>query len=119
MRLWDRERLEPTSGEVRRNAHTTAHFHQDTRPIRTLSAGQHVRLWLAREFLGNHKPSLSVLDEATEYLDKETTDSILMSLDNFSAAILAMISHDDYFCEQFPVLTVECILVFISVEARV
>ena len=71
------------------------------RPIRTLSAGQRVRLWLAREFWGDQKPSLLILDEATENLDQETTDSLLTSLDNFSAAILA-ISHDEHFCANFP-----------------
>lgn len=70
------------------------------RPIRTLSAGQRVRLWLAREFSGSRKPSLLILDEVTENLDKETTDSLLQSLDDFPAAILA-ISHDSYFSENF------------------
>jgi len=71
-----------------------------TRHIKTLSSGQRVRLWLAREFRGEKKPSLLVLDEVTENLDKETTDSLLSSLDCFTAAILA-ISHDEYFCENF------------------
>jgi ATPase subunit of ABC transporter with duplicated ATPase domains len=70
------------------------------RPIRTLSAGQRVRLWLAREFLGTIKPSMLVLDEVTENLDKETTDSLLQALEEFPAAIVA-ISHDDYFAEKF------------------
>lgn len=70
------------------------------RPVRTLSAGQRVRLWLAREFWGA-KPSLLVLDEVTENLDKETTDSLLETLNDFSASVLA-ISHDDYFCNSFP-----------------
>ena len=71
------------------------------RPIQTLSAGQRVRLWLAREFYGPQKPSLLILDEATENLDKDTTDLLLDSLRSFSAAILA-ISHDEYFCEEYP-----------------
>lgn len=71
-----------------------------TRHIRTLSSGERVRLLLAREFWGEKKPSLLVLDEVTENLDKETTDSLLSSLDCFTAAILA-ISHDEYFCENF------------------
>lgn len=70
------------------------------RPVRALSAGQRVRLWLAQEFWGN-KPSLLVLDEVTENLDKETTDSLLDTLNGFSASILA-VSHDDYFCGLFP-----------------
>jgi ATPase subunit of ABC transporter with duplicated ATPase domains len=75
------------------------------RPIQTLSAGQRVRLWLAREFWQDNttspKPCLLVLDEVTENLDKETTNSLLESLNHFSAAILA-ISHDDNFCQGFP-----------------
>jgi len=136
--------LEPSHGEVRRSACTTAHFHQDAlselvrryghktpvdflhsrnenlgvmdarthlgrfglkgsvavRLIRSLSAGQRVRLWLSREFL-EAKPSLLILDEATENLDKKTTDSLLESLEGFSAAILA-ISHDEYFSKKYP-----------------
>jgi ATPase subunit of ABC transporter with duplicated ATPase domains len=73
-----------------------------TRPIKTLSAGQRTRLWLAREFCcgDNKKPSLLVLDEVTENLDKETTDSLLDSLETFQTAVLA-ISHDPYFCDGF------------------
>ena len=70
------------------------------RPIRTLSAGQRVRLWLAREFLGDRKPSMLVLDEVTENLDQETTNSLLQALGEFPAAIVA-ISHDNFFAEQF------------------
>ena len=74
------------------------------RPIRTLSAGQRVGLWLSREFYSSkkdyRKPSLLLLDEVTENLDHETTDSLLESLSGFSAALVA-ISHDDYFCQRF------------------
>ena len=72
-----------------------------TRQIHTLSAGQRVRLWLAREFLSeSKKPSLLILDEVSENLDKETTDSLLTSIEGFGAAVIA-ISHDSYFREEF------------------
>lgn len=71
------------------------------RPVKTLSAGQRVRLWLAREFMTEEKPSLLILDETTENLDKETTDSLVESIKGFSGAVLA-ISHDEYFAESFP-----------------
>jgi len=75
------------------------------RLVKTLSAGQRVRLWLAREFLPNpkngDKPSMLVLDEVTENLDKETTDSLIESLSSFDGAVLS-ISHDKYFASKFP-----------------
>lgn len=75
------------------------------RQVKTLSAGQRVRLWLAREFLpktkGGERPSMLVLDEVTENLDKDTTDSLLESLETFDGAVLS-ISHDEYFASKFP-----------------
>jgi ATPase subunit of ABC transporter with duplicated ATPase domains len=69
-------------------------------PIKTLSAGQRVRLWLARELLLYPKPSLLVLDEMSENLDIETRQSLMGMLDSFSGAVL-VISHDPGFCHSF------------------
>lgn len=72
------------------------------RKIKTLSAGQRVRLWLAREFWpGEAMPMFLLVDEVTENLDKDTTDTLISSFTKFQSAILA-ISHDEYFCECFP-----------------
>ncbi len=71
------------------------------RNIKTLSAGQRVRLWLSREFWGKNLPIFLLVDEVAENLDKDTTDSLISSLRNFRSAVLA-ISHDDYFSECYP-----------------
>jgi len=71
-----------------------------TRQIVTLSSGQRVRLWLAKEVLQNGNPSLPLLDEVTENLDKERVDSLVLSLSQFPGAVLS-ISHDEYFCQKF------------------
>jgi len=71
-----------------------------TRPIRTLSAGQQVRLYLAKEMFVNGTPSLLVMDEVTENLDKESVDSFVETLNQFPGGVLC-ISHDEYFIEQF------------------
>ncbi|KAG7348237.1 ABC transporter ATP-binding protein [Nitzschia inconspicua] len=69
-------------------------------PIKTLSAGQRVRLWLARELLLHPKPSLLILDETSENMDVETRKSLVDMLKSFGAAVLA-ISHDSDFCLSF------------------
>lgn len=70
------------------------------REIRTLSAGQRVRLWLAKESLFHPSPSLLVVDEISENVDKETRDSLAKLLSEFQAAVL-VISHDPDFRECF------------------
>lgn len=71
-----------------------------TRPIRTLSSGQLVRLYLTKEMFVHGIPSLLVMDEVTENLDKESVDSFVETLDRFPGAVLC-ISHDEYFIEKF------------------
>ena len=68
-----------------------------TRPINTLSAGQRVRLWLAKEELRHPKPSLLIVDEISENVDRETRDSLVQLISTFEAAVL-VISHDPDFC---------------------
>eukprot|EP00934_Nitzschia_sp_Nitz4_P000674 Nitzschia sp. Nitz4//scaffold136_size62208//18916//20829//NITZ4_006364-RA/size62208-processed-gene-0.10-mRNA-1//1//CDS//3329535606//674//frame0 len=73
------------------------------RYIATLSAGQRVRLWLAMQSLYDKchgLPSLLVLDEISENVDRETRESLLDLLHTFEGAVL-VISHDDDFCEGF------------------
>lgn len=73
-----------------------------TRPINTLSAGQRVRLWLAREELRHPKPSLLIVDEISENVDRETRDSLVQLISTFEAAVL-VISHDPDFCSRLNV----------------
>jgi ATP-binding cassette subfamily F protein 3 len=68
------------------------------RSIDTLSAGQRVRLWLAKEQLRHPKPSLLIVDEISENVDRETRDSLVELISTFEGAVLA-ISHDADFCE--------------------
>jgi ATPase subunit of ABC transporter with duplicated ATPase domains len=63
------------------------------REIHTLSAGQRVRLWLAKENLLHPSPCLLVFDEISENVDRETRDSLVKLLSEFEAAVL-VISHD-------------------------
>ena len=69
------------------------------RPINTLSAGQRVRLWLAKNQLLHPKPALLVVDEISENVDKETRDSLIDLISSFEAAVL-IISHDPDFCHR-------------------
>ncbi|CAK9028869.1 ABC transporter F family member 3 (ABC transporter ABCF.3) (AtABCF3) (GCN20-type ATP-binding cassette protein GCN3) [Durusdinium trenchii] len=68
-------------------------------PIRTLSAGQRTRLYLAAEFLPGVNPGLLVLDEV-ENLDADTTAALLSSLASFQGAVLC-VSHDSEHMLQF------------------
>ena len=68
--------------------------------IKTLSAGQRVRLWLAYQLLLHPKPSLLILDEMSENVDVETRNSLTEMLDSFEGAVL-VISHDSDFCGSF------------------
>jgi len=70
------------------------------REIRTLSAGQRVRLRLAKESLFHPSPSLLVVDEISENVDRETRDSLAKLLSEFQAAVL-VISHDPDFRKCF------------------
>jgi len=82
------------------------------RPIRSLSSGQMVRLYLAKELLNplssssssSIKPYLLVLDEVTENLDRESVDSFLETLNEFPGAVIC-ISHDEYFIDKFSTST--------------
>ena len=70
------------------------------RSIVTLSAGQKVRLWLAKQLLDVSKPSMLVMDEISENLDVETRNSLLDVLNGFVRAVIA-VSHDQDFCENY------------------
>ena len=68
--------------------------------VNTLSAGQRVRLWLAKELLCHPKPALLILDEMSENVDVETRRSLTEMLLHFNGAVL-VISHDVDFCDSF------------------
>lgn len=70
-----------------------------TQRIKTLSAGQRTRLYLAREFLSKSKPSLLVLDEV-ENLDAETAQSLMEGIAAFRGAVLC-VSHNESSVIQF------------------
>jgi ATP-binding cassette subfamily F protein 3 len=65
------------------------------RPIASISAGQRVRLWLAKQMLihgqqggtADSKPSLLILDEISENLDMETRQSLIELLHSFQGAV--------------------------------
>lgn len=67
--------------------------------VATLSAGQRVRLWLAKQLLIHPKPSLLILDEVSENVDVETRESLVELLKTFAGAVL-VISHDPDFVER-------------------
>merc|ERR1711907_584895 len=66
------------------------------RKIRTLSAGQRVRLWISNELVRHPNPSLLVLDEVTENVDTETKQSLIDLITTFKGAVL-VVSHDPDF----------------------
>lgn len=68
--------------------------------MNTLSAGQRVRLWLAKECLTNKTPAILILDEISENVDIETRDSLLELLESFDGACI-VISHDSDFSKSF------------------
>jgi len=68
------------------------------RPILTLSAGQRVRLWLAKQTLLKPKPSLLILDELSENVDIETRNSLVTLIGSFHGSVL-VISHDTDLCQ--------------------
>eukprot|EP00465_Bigelowiella_longifila_P001157 CAMPEP_0185282336 /NCGR_PEP_ID=MMETSP1359-20130426/67214_1 /TAXON_ID=552665 /ORGANISM="Bigelowiella longifila, Strain CCMP242" /LENGTH=318 /DNA_ID=CAMNT_0027877869 /DNA_START=596 /DNA_END=1552 /DNA_ORIENTATION=- len=70
------------------------------RPIVSLSAGQRVRLWLAKQLLELPNPSLLVMDEISENLDVETRASLSGILNSFVGAVI-LASHDEDFCSSF------------------
>mmetsp|Transcript_26544 Transcript_26544/g.36709 ORF Transcript_26544/g.36709 Transcript_26544/m.36709 type:complete len:356 (+) Transcript_26544:1074-2141(+) len=70
------------------------------RPIVSLSAGQRVRLWLAKQLLELPNPSLLVMDEISENLDVETRASLSDILNSFVGAVV-LASHDEDFCSSF------------------
>lgn len=70
------------------------------RPIQCLSAGQRVRLHLAKQLLHNPQPTLLVMDEISENLDVETQQSLSEVLSGFEGAVI-LVSHDVNFCGRF------------------
>ncbi|CAB9503105.1 Probable ATP-binding cassette sub-family F member 3 homolog [Seminavis robusta] len=68
--------------------------------VKTLSAGQRVRLWLAHQILKHPKPSLLILDEMSENVDVATRKSLTEMLETFQGAVL-VISHDPDFRDSF------------------
>ena len=70
------------------------------RHVNTLSAGQRVRLWLAKETLLHPNPALLIVDEISENVDRETRDSLVQLLGTFEAAVVC-ISHDPDFRQSF------------------
>ena len=70
------------------------------RPIISLSAGQRVRLWLAKQQLELSNPSLLILDEVSENLDANTKHSLLDVLNTFVGAVI-VVSHDKDFSTDF------------------
>lgn len=70
------------------------------RTIMSLSAGQRVRLWLAKQLLHLPEPSLLVMDEISENLDIETRQSLSDILNGFEGAVI-VVSHDADFCNSF------------------
>lgn len=65
-------------------------------PVSSLSGGQKTRLALARLLM--IKPDLLILDEPTNYLDKETTAWLERHLQSYPGAVL-VVSHDRYFLD--------------------
>ena len=70
------------------------------RSVASLSAGQRVRLWLAKQLLDCPHPSLLIMDEISENLDVETRQSLSDVLSGFAGAVI-VVSHDENFCESF------------------
>jgi len=70
------------------------------RPVAALSAGQRVRLWLAKNQLHNRRPSLLIFDEISENLDYESVNVLLSILNSFVGAAI-VVSHDADFCTAF------------------
>jgi ATP-binding cassette subfamily F protein 3 len=64
------------------------------RPIRTMSAGERVKVALARLLLKS--PNLLLIDELTNHLDIEAREAVEATLLRFPGTIL-LVSHDRYF----------------------
>ena len=70
------------------------------RRIVTLSSGQKVRLWLAKQLLYKPNPCLLIMDEISENLDIETRSSLIQILNSFVGATI-VVSHDYDFCSNY------------------
>lgn len=63
-------------------------------PIKNFSGGERSRLALA--LLSLKKPQLLILDEPTNHLDLESKEALILSLTDFTGAVV-MVSHDRHF----------------------
>lgn len=72
------------------------------RPILSLSAGQRVRLWLAKHVMLHPHPSLLIMDEVSENLDVETRQSLTDVISSFQGAVI-VVTHDIDFAETYNV----------------
>ncbi|KAL7463550.1 hypothetical protein ACHAXS_003907 [Conticribra weissflogii] len=70
------------------------------RPVAALSAGQRVRLWLAKQQLHSRRPSLLILDEISENMDYESRNMLSSIVNSFVGAAI-LVSHDADFCAAF------------------
>ena len=68
------------------------------KPVSALSAGQKVRLALARLLLGEH--DLLLLDEPTNHLDLDAREWLADALPRFAAAYIRRVSHDRRFLDR-------------------
>lgn len=67
------------------------------RPIATLSVGQRIRVWLAKQSLVlGCQPSLLILDEISENVDRETRQSLLDLLRAFVGAVVVVSDDEDF-----------------------
>ena len=63
----------------------------------TLSGGQKVKVVLAASMW--NQPHILILDEPTNYLDREALGALAGAIDNFDGGIV-MITHNNEFCSQ-------------------
>jgi ATP-binding cassette subfamily F protein 3 len=66
----------------------------------SLSTGQRVRVWLAKQCVHSEDHTLLIMDEISENLDVQTRQSVFDILNIFVGAVVP-ISHDKDFCVSF------------------